>query len=202
MQLENSDDAVLDPSSDSLALLNHPNIRPIVPVAPVPVPGRSTSDVVPANPLTEQRTSWLAAKVAEKLGVMQGGAEVMVASSKQPLRTSVADKPDVSREDIELMALLAVAGRNDESVDPQVAARTPAESRISALSLLAAATDSESSAEVIPPIKRPSALREVPRLPGFKLEPIPVIKPAQEIDAATRTRVLVLLKPDNFAAFP
>jgi len=199
MQMEFSDDEVLNPSADSLALMNHPNIRPVIPIAPVPVPGRLVGQAPTANPLTEQRTSWLATKVAEKLGLMRGEGAAVVAV--EPPKAVEQEEPDeVTREIIELMSILSVPSQKTAPEAAKVVARTPTESRISALSLLAAVAEGDSSVGTPAPANRPAALREVPRFPGAKLETIPVINPAREIDAASRSRVLVLLKPDSLAA--
>jgi hypothetical protein len=202
MQLEESDDAVMNPSADSLALLAHPNIQPVIPVAPVPIPGsaRAGRPKFAPNPLTEHRSSWLVAKVAEKLDGMAGSKvapEPAVEKTQAP-----ASEGDLSREKIELMALLAVSGGSEESpVAVRMATRSEPESRISALSLLTSVAAEEVSAEDAAK-ERPSELKEFRRFPGQHLEPIPAIKPAREIESANRTKVLMLLQPEKLAGAP
>jgi hypothetical protein len=211
MQLEKSDDAVMNPPSDSLALLSHPNIQPTVPVAPVPVPGQSSKKPLP-NPLTEQRNSWLAAKVTERLELMQGKEAAMLAKSAPrreaaplPVKVDAAPADPAVREGIELMAILAVSGDRGGKADG-LAKRSEAATRVDALSLLASASGETASHEdggaPFTRSIRPSLLREVPRYPASKLKPVPVIKPVREIDSSDRTRVLVLLQPDSLAGAP
>jgi hypothetical protein len=211
MQLEKSDDAVMNPPSDSLALLSHPNIQPTVPVAPVPVPGQSGKKPL-VNPLTEHRSSTLAAKVIERLEEMKGREAAMLARSAPkreatpvPVKVAPAQADPSVREGIELMAILAVSEERDAKPDV-LAKRTESATRVGALSLLAsAAGETASHGEgnlPFGPSSRPSLLREVPRYPASKLQPVPVIKPVREIDSSDRTRVLVLLQPDSLAGAP
>ncbi|RFC48721.1 MAG: hypothetical protein DVB23_000414 [Verrucomicrobia bacterium] len=205
MQIEESDDAVMNPSADSLSLLAHPNIQPVIPVAPVPVPGsaRTGKTEYAPNPLTEHRTSWLVAKVTEKLGAMEGAGKVPASSVAESNRTKVESaEPKVGpdRESIELMALLAVSG-TDKAAAPRPVDKSEAESRVSALSLLASAGAGDEGPKEGEARERPVELKEQP-LPSEQLLPIPAIKPAREIDSSSRNRVLMLLQPETLAGAP
>ena len=210
MELERSDDAVLNPSSDSLALLAHPNIQPIVPVAPIAAPGRASNSVPLPNPLTEQRTSWLAAKVAEKLQVMQSHDATLVAKAEvapPAAPKSRAVESVKERERIELMAILAVSQKSaPPAPEAKLANRGEVGSRIGAVSLLASASEGGEAGNISDPASgaklRLAPLRELPRYPEAKLEPVPAIKPVREIESANRTRVLMLLQPDSLAGAP
>jgi hypothetical protein len=200
MQLEESDDAVMSPSAESLSLLAHPNIQPMIPVAPVPVPGsgRAGSPEYAPNPLTEHRSSWLAAKVAERLGSMEKSQVALAAPKREQVEEPKAAPAHVGpgRESIELMALLAVSGEG-----PEAKRRTEAEARVSALSLLADAPAGLGTEQDVGPKTRPAELKEQP-IPSQQPLPIPSMKPAREIDPAGRNRVLLLLQPEKFAGAP
>lgn len=200
MQLEESDDAVMNPSADSLSLLAHPNIQPVVPVAPVPVPGsgRGGKPEYAPNPLTEHRRSWLAAKVAEKLGGMEKGQVVSAPPEKERVEEPKGAPSNVGpdRESIELLALLAVSGEGNGAKG-----RTDAEVRVSALSLLAGAPAASGPERDAGSRTRPAELKEQP-LPSQQPLPVPAIKPAREIDPAGRTKILLLLQPEKLAGAP
>ncbi len=200
MQIEESDDAVMNPSADSLSLLAHPNIQPVIPVAPVPIPGsgRTGEPKFAPNPLTEHRSSWLVAKVSEKLEGMDP-----VGPGAQPMEPAPSESGELlEQQKVELMALLAVSGAAEKSSPAaRIAARSKPESRISALSLLANVAAGEAAVDEA--VKaRPTELRELQRFPGQKLEPIPTIKPARELESANRTKVLMLLQPEKLAGAP
>jgi hypothetical protein len=203
MDLERTDEAVVNGSGDSLRWLAHPNVAPVVPVAAQPLPFGLSGEVpvAPKVAAPGPEAQLLLGKAADKLE--RWGASEPAPAPGTPVS---GQGTALSREEIETRALLAVAKQREAEDDAgHLAERVPAESRLAPLGLLAGIT--EATAEVGPEegaANNPRAgRRELRGLLEVDLQLIDLLPPARELKPALeRVRPLVLLQPDSLASRP